>query len=290
MQQRFKRFAGRAGRAARPAGRAGSAQGRGSPQPRAGGGGPKPGPARLPGDSGSTKCINCGKTGHSTQKCPEGRRDPKQRPCFQCGKTGHMKANCPQLSKPVNAMTESVSFGRLEAETDPRPQGGGGVSPKPAWPRQEEEMWTQPRRPAKAATRPMPRGASLGEYMQPSVFTRARQLEETNRCNDASDDSDSAHTSACGSGGRGSADRVRRGRACGGADRVRCGRARGGADRVRCGRARGSVRCGRARGSARFGRCHAHASAVYAWIHAAWRYCEVVSVLLGRLIAIWQIL
>ena len=85
VQQRFKRFAGRAGRAARPAGRAGAAQGRGSPQPRAGGGGPKPGPARLPGDSGSTKCINCGKTGHSTQKCPEGPKTATMLPVWENG-------------------------------------------------------------------------------------------------------------------------------------------------------------------------------------------------------------
>ena len=110
VQQRFKRFASRAGRQARPPARGGPAGRSGS----------KPGAARLPGTTGPTKCVNCGKTSHTTARCPEPKRDPKERPCFNCGKVGHMKSQCPSLSKPASLVTEPVvNFGRLEVDMEP---------------------------------------------------------------------------------------------------------------------------------------------------------------------------
>jgi len=157
VQQRFRRFAKGAGRGARPTAGKGAGRGGMPARPLPGGGGARSGSARLPGEPGSARCINCGKTGHATQRCPEQRRDPKQRPCFNCGKVGHMKANCPQANKPVHAVVENtVSFGCLEVDG-----------------------WCQPRRPARTPSgpqRPQPKEMKLGDFVKESAFGRAAKV------------------------------------------------------------------------------------------------------------------
>ena len=66
-------------------------------------------------DAKDPNCINCGKRGHRTDDCPEGRKEKSQRPCFRCGKLGHMIANCPE--KPAANLVANVTTAKIAGKT-----------------------------------------------------------------------------------------------------------------------------------------------------------------------------
>ena len=181
VQQRFRRFGRGPGGGGR--GAPGAARGRGPPAA-----GSKPSPAKPSGGASTTKCINCGKTGHPTRNCPEARKDPKERPCFGCGKVGHVRAQCPAAKKTLGAAT--VHFGRLEvlqpSEAQRRsdaarqpPKGHFKPSGTPANSGEAVKAGGDPSgETSRARNRPRPSQTVLGDYLKPSAFVQLGRLNQ----------------------------------------------------------------------------------------------------------------
>ena len=73
-------------------------------------------------------CINCGKKGHRTADCLEGRKEASHRPCFKCGKPGHIAAKCIEPNTnvvtraPTGAKPTFSGIATTEDATPMRPQ------------------------------------------------------------------------------------------------------------------------------------------------------------------------
>jgi len=82
-----------------------------------------------------------------------------------------MKAQCPTLKKQVSAavVDTTVNFGRVEViqRKELAHVGNHNVA--------SEDGWSRPRKAA--SSRPMPTATTIGDYMKPSVFTKAARAE-----------------------------------------------------------------------------------------------------------------
>ncbi len=101
-----------------------------------------PGPNDRP-----MKCINCGSTDHLTRACTKAEVPKDKRPCWKCGKPGHLGRDCRSggatklVDEPANG--ERECFGLFDHE-------GFAV--------------------VKKKSRPMPKGATLGSFIDKNAF------------------------------------------------------------------------------------------------------------------------
>ena len=93
------------------------------------------------------KCINCGSAEHLTRACTKAEVPKDKRPCWKCGKPGHLGRDCRSggatklVDEPANG--ERECFGLFDHE-------GFTV--------------------VKEKSRPMPKGATLGSFIDKNTF------------------------------------------------------------------------------------------------------------------------